>query len=247
MHRVAGFVLIFMLAITINDSALAEISVEPTRIVLTRNSQTTLVTVQNTGLRSQRITPTWVNMVQANDSVLHPSGNEIALADMQDVRVWPSALIVKPMSSQAFTLLTPPETDFTGETRIHLRLNIDPAHGTGARWAVVLPVLVKNDLIRPEVRITHLDLQENGDLSITMKNTAIVSSYGHIVVFDRDGLRLATLNNVNLYTPETEVTFSIKLPKIPKNQLTVRYLGDAEFAGIAFAEQVLQISPELFR
>lgn len=238
---------VFVLFIAINDSALAEISVDPTRIVLTQNNQTAQITVRNDGLRAQRITPVWRQLIQASDASLHPAGNEISLADMPAVRVWPSSVLVEPRSSQTFSLLVPPTNKFIGETRIHLRLNIDPARGTGPRWAVVIPIFVRDKQLNPEVAITRLGLTKDGNLSVTMLNTANISPHGHLVVFDRDGLRLATLNNVNLYKVNAPVTFSIDLPLIPLDNLLVRYLGDAEFSGQAFAEQKLQISPDLSR
>ena len=230
-----------------NVSALAQINIEPTRIVLGHDNRTAIITLSNSSLLPQIVTPAWTDLVQGNDGTLHPSGKEIAPEDYNQIKIWPASAILQAGKAISFSILLNPNRQISAETRIHLRFNVDPQFGDGPRWAAVIPVFIRDSLSKADVQILVMTTQGDEKLLVTMKNTGQVSPHGHLVVFDSYGRLLATLNNVNLFLQNEPVTFFIAMNEWPKGNIRVRYIGDAEFTGILFAEDDFQISPDQLR
>jgi hypothetical protein len=237
MTRVAVSVGIFLLFMLNNAAALAQINVEPTRIVLGHDNRTAIINLSNSSLLPQIVTPMWTDLVQAADGVLHPSGKEIAPQGYAPVKIWPTTAILQAGKAISFSILLDPNRQISGETRIHLRFNVDPQFGNGPRWAAVIPVFIRDGLSKADVQIIGVQAQGDEKLLVTLKNTGQVSPHGHLVVFDQYGQRLATLNNINLFSRNKAVTFSITMDKWPKGSMKIRYIGDDEFTGTLFAEQ----------
>ncbi|MBN4047926.1 hypothetical protein JYT75_01255 [Oceanicaulis sp. AH-315-P02] len=244
MTRVAVSVGIFLLFMLNNIAALAQINIEPTRIVLEHDNRTAIITLSNSSLLPQIVTPVWTDLVQAADGVLHPSGKEIAPFDYTPIKIWPTTAILKAGKAISFSVLLDPEREISGETRIHLRFNVDPQFGNGPRWAAVIPVFVRDGSSKTDVQILGVSAQGNERLLVTLKKLGQTSPHGYLVVFDQYGRRLATLNNVNLFSQNKPVTLSVAMDTWPKGAMKVRYIGDAEFTGILFAEHAFQISPD---
>ncbi|MCF6293041.1 MAG: hypothetical protein L3J04_06575 [Robiginitomaculum sp.] len=220
-----------------NVAALAQINIEPTRIVLGHDDRTAIIIISNSSLLPQIVTPVWTELVQGNDGVLHPSGKETAPLDYTPIKIWPRTAILKAGKAISFSVLLDPDREISGETRIHLRFNVDPQFGNGPRWAAVIPVFVRDRLSEPDVQILGVTAQGDEKLLVTLSNSGQASPHGYLVVFDSYGRRLTTLNNVNLFSQKEAVTFSVAMDTWPKGAMKVRYIGDAEFTGILFAEQ----------
>jgi hypothetical protein len=247
MHWLAGNVLIFLVLCGIFTPAYAEITVEPTRVVLDSETRNAAITLTNDGRRQQIITAVWTDLIQAADANLYPTGQQIPLKQVGAVQVWPGKIELNPGESIQVSLLLDPANPLTGEVRRHLRFNIDPARGSGPRWGVVIPVFTRGPMPGPDVQILDVEGREDGNLMVSLHNRAGASPHGSLMVFDRDGRKLAELKNVNLYTQNQRITFALPLPNWPKGQFTVRYLGEAEYSGDVFAEMRFSIKLDQHR
>ncbi len=241
MARVAGFVLIFLGLTVISSSAFAEVSVEPTRIILTKKQHTQTVTVRNDGSRSVSVGLVWTKMVQAADASLHPTGVERGVRQARLIRVTPTTAELYPGQQAVFTLQLDPNTPDEIEIREHLRFDIDQTIKKGPRWAVVIPVFIRLSIAPPKVSITGVHNGQNGEVHVSMIHASGASPYGHLSVFDHQS-EIARLNNVNLYRQDQTTSFSVPVPAGTNGNLTVQYIGDAEFSGQLLAEQSGQIN-----
>ncbi|VAV97601.1 hypothetical protein MNBD_ALPHA06-2249 [hydrothermal vent metagenome] len=242
MARIIVFGLIFISGIAINRSASADISVEPTRVVLTSEHRAKTIIVQNNGSKQQVVSAVWTMLVQGADAVLHPTGQEMPLEQISQIRVWPQQAVIEPGENAVFALLLDPELPLSGENRYHLRFNIDPKRGSGPRWAVVVPVFTRGPSLAPKVEIIEVSAPEPGKLHISLQNTAGSSPHGHLLVFDRSGQKITELHNINLYERDKMVTFELNIPPGSPPVHFIRYLGDAEFQGTVFVEQEILLT-----
>lgn len=242
MERVAAIVMLFLLFLAVPSIATAQINIEPTRIVLSMDNRTQWITIRNDGPLAQKVTPVWTDLIQAKDASLHPTGLEKPLDEMPLVKLWPNNLVIKAGQTIRLSVLLNIDHAFAGEQRQHLRFNLDPVTGNGPRWAVIIPVFIRSELLSPSVEISNVQAHQDGNLYVTLRNTYGASPHGHLLVIDKNGHQMAELNNVNLYTHNQKVTFAIKMPDWPKQSFMVRYLGNAEFTDTVFVEKQLMIS-----
>lgn len=241
MTRVVAFVLIFLGQTVICGSAMAEVSVEPTRIVLNKSQHTQTIIVRNDGSRSVSVGLVWTKMVQAADASLHPTGVARDVRQARLITVTPTKAELYPGQQAIFTLQLDPNTPDGIEIREHLRFDIDQTIKKGPRWAVVIPVFVRLGIAAPKVSISGAHYGQDGKVYVSMIHTNGASPYGHLSVFDQQS-EIARLNNINLYQQGQNTTFSLPVPGGTNRNLRVQYVGDAEFLGQLFAEQVWQIS-----
>jgi len=244
MPRVAALVLIILGGTAFYGQALADVSVEPTRVVLSLDAKIATIDLRNEGRKRQIITPVWTELIQGEDAGLYPSHQAIAPGDLKDIRIWPASAELAPGKTARFTLFLDPKAQLTGEVRHHLRFNFDPVRGSGPQWGVVIPVFTRREFMDPEVQILDVRGDSDSKLYISMHNRGGNSPHGHLVVFDRDRQKIAELYNVNLYTFNQRVTFSLPLEKWPVGDIVIRYLGDDEFSGLAFAEGRFPLTPD---
>lgn len=217
------------------NAAYAEISLDTTRIVLSSGQKTAEINVFNSGQQAYTVTAQWTHLRQGANGMLYPTAQYVAPADFNAVGIYPAKLQIPAQGTAKIRLLLPPGPIANGETRQHLRLDMDPEYGVGAQFAFVLPVLVRGTVLSPDVVIAATQLQGGERLNVRMLNRAGASPHGHLVVFDGSGHEVARMNNVNLYQVNTAVTFTLKLPATHGPSLHVRYDGDAEYAGTVFA------------
>ncbi len=242
MARLTALVLIFSTFGGFFISARADMSVEPTRIVLSQQQRTATIIVKNNGLRRQIIRPIWTNLIQGSDANLYPTGQEIPPEQIQSIRIWPGHSKIDPGTSIQFHLLLDPNFSVQGETRHHLRFNMDPANGKGPKWAVVVPVFARAKMIPPDVEIVAIQHQIGGKILVILNNKGGNSPHGHLIATAPNGQIIAELHNVNVYNQNQRTSFQLETTQTGNVNFTVQYLGDAEFTGMRFAQKTFQIS-----
>lgn len=245
-------------------AASAEIVVSPLRQVLTRDAPVAVYEIANVSDRIIDGRVGWTDLA-ATETGYQPAsaGERQTLSAAPFLVVSPAGFRLEPGARTNVTVklkgrATPPK----GERRSHLLIETTPVRtplrhtGGGLEVDVGLgvstPVILRGGLAAPHVAFskTRLLRDENGDLVLATDLTrkGEYSAYGRLVALHETGGKtreIARLANIALHVeaPGRSLRLSLLRNALPPGLLTLRYVGEAEFAGRVFAEKAFEIAP----
>ncbi len=212
----------------------ADITTDPSRIVLTEQTRAGEVKVHNSGGHTIRIEIHWSDIAQGPDGVLHPVPQEAPPTASRGLHLWPRQFTLKPDETRAVYVVLDPKSEIEGERRVHIRINADRANGKGPRWGLTLPVFVREASMAMTTQITDIRWAGPQSLMVTLYRDGGATPYGQLVVTNDRGEILGELGNVTLYADKQNIQYEIPLDRPLDGSTYVTYLGAGEFENQTF-------------
>ena len=244
--------------------ARAEIVISPLRQVLTKNRPVAVYEIANASDRIVDGRVGWIDLsaIETGYADAAPAARA-ALSAAPYLVVSPARIRLEPGKRAVVTVrLKKGAVIPAGERRSHLLIETTPVRtplrraGGGLEVDVELgmstPVILRGGAAAPSVSFaeTRLVRDSEGLLEIetTLSRAGRYSAYGHLTAEMKRGgetAALAEIRNIALHVDANARRLTIPLGQnaLPAGLLTLRYIGDAEYAGRAFAEKTFEIAP----
>ncbi len=255
-----------ILAMIAAKGAHAEIQVTPLRQVLGETARTGVYEISNPSARTIDVEVSWVDLVATERGYAPADAQTRARSSAAPyLVVSPTHFTLEPGKRESlFVALRRGVEPLPGERRSHLKIaaraerSLIRRAGGGVQldldMAISTPVIVRGGEARASAAIGTTRLVRDEDGSLALETDIAVSgeysAYGRLsVLFTRDARRkareIARLNNIAVY-PDTErrrVRIPLGRKEFGEGVLTVRFDGDAEFAGEEFDARSFALKP----
>ncbi len=254
----------FAAAAALAAPAQAEIVLSPLRQVVTKERPVATYEIANTSDRIIDGRVGWVDLsaIETGYTEAAPAARA-TLSAAPYLVVSPARLRLEPGKRAVVTVrLKKGAVIPAGERRSHLLIETTPVRtplrraGGGLEVDVELgvstPVILRGGAAAPAVSFAQTRLVRDSDglleIETTLSRTGRYSAYGHLTAaMTRGGQTsaLAEIRNVSVHVDASARRLTIPLAQnaLPAGLLTLRYVGDAEYAGRAFAEKTFEIAP----
>jgi hypothetical protein len=237
MRYLSKIALCLAVILMLGGVARADVTTNPSRLVISENARAGEVRVHNSGRHTLRIETGWSAIIQAADGVLHPVPQGAPDALTQDLHLWPDTFTLKPGESRDVYLVLDPKSVLEGERQVHLRINADRVNGKGPRWGLTLPVFIRAPGLGVSARIIDVRPASKQSIFVLLRREEGLTPYGKLVVTDGRGNILGELGNITLYAQDRDIRYEIPLDTLPSGAAFVSYIGSGEFENQVFDVQ----------
>jgi len=234
MRHFARFTLCLTALLGFACASYADITTDPSRLVLTEQTRAGEVTVHNSGGHTLRIGVKWSDIAQGPDGVLHPVPEGAAASASRGLHLWPQKFTLKPDETRPVYVVLDPKSNIEGERGVHIRIDADRANGKGPRWGVTLPVFVREAGLAITAQIADVRWAGAQSLMVTLYRDGGATPYGQLVVTNDRGEILGELGNITLYADKHNIQYEIPLERPLEGTAYVTYLGAGEFDNQTF-------------
>ncbi|PHS21706.1 MAG: hypothetical protein COA84_15350 [Robiginitomaculum sp.] len=234
MRYFTGFTLCLAALLVFATPLRADITTNPSRMVLGENDRAGEVKIHNSGGHTLRIETGWTAIAQGPDGVLHPIPQGAAPNDTKGLHLWPQVFTLKPGDTRAVYVVLDPKSQVEDERHVHIRIDADRVNGKGPRWGLTLPVFVREAAMPVSAQITEARWAGAQSLMVSLYREDGATPYGRLIASNDRGEILGELGNITLYADRQTIQYKIPLERLPEGAVIISYLGSGEFENQVF-------------
>ncbi len=239
MRCFASITLCLTALLAFTPAVLADVTADPSRLVLNETTRAGQINVHNSGGHTLRIKTLWAAIAQGPNGILHPAEVNPVLPLTHNLQMWPGDFILKPDETRPLYVMLPPKAPVLGEQHVHIRINADRVNGKGPRWGLSLPVFVRETGMPVTAQIIQARKGGPQSVLVNLYRKGGATPYGKLVATTMQGQVLGELGNITLYADQKPIQYEIPLDLMPRAHETilVTYLGSGEFENQVFDVQ----------